>query len=352
MRKLERGGVGDVSDTRGGGDGTGGTGRSAAPARGLKDAKAKAERAKAHLERLEAKAEEAKNSPFRKPLPDTHVSRDVKECKHCGITEGRRLYNRDNVGGRGIGFRTFVQKVCGLPCPGRFHPAEVVRRTSCAKNAAKNAALEAEKYVKDAFRLIEAEREAWEALHGQRASHPRLEDAEASLKDAEKTFEDIKTSTTWLVELSKDHHRAYADVVKAAEMKFEGSSWKYNRMRSDASYRKKVFEKAKQTSEQTVNDRLLEEKECPSRADRVVYTAEKRKASIVDETARVKVLLHDVAKSLNRVRCRNGKDAGYRFDRKTRVEKKEKDVSLTVGRRREGMVTRSTTIPRLPVTPA
>ena len=292
---------------------------------------------KALLERLEAKAEEeAKNSPSRKPLADTHVSRDVKECKHCGITKGRRLYNRDNVGGHGIGFRTFVQKVCGLPCPGHFHPAEVVLRTSCAKNAATNAALEAEKYVKDAFRLIKAEREAWEALHGQRASHPRIEDAEASLIDAEETFEDIKTSTTWLVELNKDHHRAYADVVKAAEMKFEGSSWKDNRMRNDASYRKKVFQKAKQTSEQTVNDRLLEEKECPSRVDRVVYTAEKRKASIVNKTARVKVLLHDVATSLNRVRCRNGKDAGYRFDRKTRVKK---DVSPTVGRR-EGMVTR------------
>ena len=75
------------------------------------------------------KAEALKDSPFRRPLPDQHTSRDVKQCNHCGIVHGRRLWNRDSVGRENIGYRTFLTKICGKYVPGRFHPEKSVRET-------------------------------------------------------------------------------------------------------------------------------------------------------------------------------------------------------------------------------
>ena len=77
----------------------------------------------AYLDRLVAKATKAKSSPFLGPLPDTHESRNVEQCRHCGIGKWNLLYNQDDVRGSVIGFRAFVQRICGLACPGHVRPA-------------------------------------------------------------------------------------------------------------------------------------------------------------------------------------------------------------------------------------
>ena len=199
-----------------------------------------------------------------------------------------------------------------------------------------NAAVEADKYVEQADRLIEVERKAWEAAYGESAPHPRLEIAVNLVKKAKTFVKRIGDAKSELVELSRDHRKAYSEVVAEEEKKFEGKPWKYNKMRSDVSYRKKVSEKAKQKSQQEVNDRLLET--CPPRVDRVVYTAEQRKNDIVKDTEGVEQLLQEVAAILKRKRRRRGKDVGYRFsEKKTAFKPKAVAAEVT----REGVMTRS-----------
>jgi len=173
------------------------------------------------------KAEALKDSPFRRPLPDQHTSRDVKQCNHCGIVHGRRLWNRDSVGSGNVGYRTFLTRICGKYIPGRFHPEKSVRETSWAKISGWNAFEEGELYLKNMTRLIEAETTAL------RGRQPRqLDEANGLLQDAKAIWtEDLQGFLLGLINLSGDHHEAYCGHV-AAEFKRMHDTRKYKEQKT------------------------------------------------------------------------------------------------------------------------
>jgi hypothetical protein len=93
-----------------------------------KKVKRELESATERLTRAEKKVEEDAQSKEEK----TRTSRDVKVCN--GITcrvNGTSLKNRDvHAAYENIGFRGVIKWVFGLPCPGRFHPNQVIRGES------------------------------------------------------------------------------------------------------------------------------------------------------------------------------------------------------------------------------
>ena len=267
-------------------------------AEALKQAELEVTRAESNLERLRTKAEALKDSPFRRPLPDQHTSRDVKQCNHCGIVHGRRLWNRDSVGGKNIGYRTFLTKICGKYVPGRFHPEKSVRETSWAKISGWNAFEEGELYLKNMTRLIEAETTAL------RGRQPRqLDEANGLLQDAKAIWtEDVQGFLQRLINLSRDHHEAYCGHV-AAEFKRMHDTPKYKDQKNpwwDLSTRKNVYKAASKEAQEAVGGML--ETDCPSGADRVVFTAGVWRNKIVGATELIRGLLDQVAELLQRKR--------------------------------------------------
>ena len=255
-------------------------------------------RAESNLERLRTKAEALKDSPFRRPLPDQHTSRDVKQCNHCGIVHGRRLWNRDSVGRENIGYRTFLTKICGKYVPGRFHPEKSVRETSWAKISGWNALEEGELYLKNMTRLIEAETTA---LGGRQPW--QLDEARGLLQEAKAIWtEDLQGFLRGLINLSRDHHEAYCGHV-AAEFKRMHDTPKYKDQKNpwwDLSTRKNVYKAASKEAQEAVGGML--ETDCPSGADRVVFTAGVWRNKIVGATELIRGLLDQVAELLQRKR--------------------------------------------------
>lgn len=92
-----------------------------------KKAKRDLESATERLTRAEKKVEEDAQSKEEK----TRTSRDVKCCKGTCHVNGTSLKNRDvHAAYENIGFRGVIRWVFGLPCPGRFHPNQVIRGES------------------------------------------------------------------------------------------------------------------------------------------------------------------------------------------------------------------------------
>jgi hypothetical protein len=240
---------------------------------------------------------------LRRPLPDHHTSRDVKQCEHCGIVHGRRLWNRDSVGRENIGYRTFLTKICGKYIPGRFHPEKSVRETSWAKISGWNAFEEGELYLKNMTRLIEAETTA---LGDRRQPPPQLVEANGLLQDAKDVWtEDLQGFLQRLIKLSGDHHEAYCGHVdtKANEYRDKYENRKYKEGKNpwwDLSTRKKVYKAASKVAQEVVEDML--EPGCPSGADPVVFTAGVWRDEIVGATELIRGHLDRVAELLQRKR--------------------------------------------------
>ena len=92
-----------------------------------KKAKRDLESATERLTRAEKKVEEDAQSKEEK----TRTSRDVKCCKGTCRVNGTSLKNRDvHAAYENIGLRGVIRWVFALPCPGRFHPNEVIRGES------------------------------------------------------------------------------------------------------------------------------------------------------------------------------------------------------------------------------
>ena len=92
-----------------------------------KKAKRDLESATERLTRAEKKVEEDAQSKEEK----TRTSRDVKCCKGTCRVNGTSLKNRDvHAAYENIGLRGVTRWVFGLPCPGRFHPNQVIRGES------------------------------------------------------------------------------------------------------------------------------------------------------------------------------------------------------------------------------
>jgi hypothetical protein len=259
-------------------------------------------RAESNLERLRTKAEALKDSPFRRPLPDHHTSRDVKQCNHCGVVHGRRLWNRDFVGSGNVGYRTFLTKICGKYIPGRFHPEKSVRETSWAKISGWNAFEEGELYLENMTRLIEAETTAL----GDRQPPPQLGVAKGLLQEAKDVWtEDLQGFLPRLIKLSRDHHEAYCGHVdtKANEYRDKYENRKYKEGKNlwwDLSTRKKVYKEASKVAQEVVKGML--EPGCPSGADPVMFTAGVWRDEIVGATELIRGHLDRVAELLQRKR--------------------------------------------------
>jgi len=92
-----------------------------------KKVKRELESATERLTRAEKKVEEDAQSKEEK----TRTSRDLKVCNGTCRVNGTSLKNRDvHAAYENIGFRGVIKWVFGLPCPGRFHPNQVIRGES------------------------------------------------------------------------------------------------------------------------------------------------------------------------------------------------------------------------------
>mmetsp|Transcript_15629 Transcript_15629/g.44533 ORF Transcript_15629/g.44533 Transcript_15629/m.44533 type:complete len:243 (+) Transcript_15629:481-1209(+) len=147
-------------------------------------------------------------------------------------------------------------------------------------------------------RLIEAETTAL------RGRQPRqLDEAKGLLQDAKAILtEDLQGFLLGLINLSGDHHEAYCGHV-AAEFKRMHDTRKYKEQKNpwwDLSTRKKVYKAASKVAQEVVGDML--ETDCPSGADRVVFTAGVWRNKIVGATELIRGRLDQVAELLQRKR--------------------------------------------------